>query len=210
MSLLVVLQLQSNGPTGIRVRLPFDPKNPVHLARKHKCIVDHDGQSNVVPIAGEQCLTSTLSGVTRIGGFFETWVKKGTVIGEELSKSIKRNRLFETLDNRLGTFSLKIYAYDGEDGIDCVVDESDNLIPNIHHACTLEADLSGLQNFLKVQKTSAGQDFWRADYKVKILFGGTSLKARMTWYEGVSISRFHPHAADIWLCLSENPARRPR
>ena len=145
-----------------------------------------------------------------IDGFFSTWIRKGTVIGEELNKSIEGNRVFKALDNRLGTFSLKIYAYDGEGDIDWVFDESGNLMPNIRHTCTLEADLSGLQRVLKVQKSSAGQDFWEVDYKVKVFFGGTTLKARITWYEGVSISRFHPHVPDIWLCLPENPARRPR
>ena len=138
-----------------------------------------------------------MSGVTKIDGFFVAWVKKGTVIGEELSKSIKRHRVFDTLDNHLGTFSLEIYAYDGEGDTDWAFDESDNLMPNIRHACTLKADLSGLQRFLKVQKTSAGQDFWKVKYQVKVFFGGTSLKARMTWYEGVSISRFHPPVTDI-------------
>ena len=151
-----------------------------------------------------------MSGVTKINGLFETWTKKGTVIGEELSKTIERYRVLNTLDNRLGTFSLKIYAYDGEGDIDWAFDESNNVLPIIRHACTLEADLSGLQGFLKVRKTSAGQEYWKVDYKVKVLFGGTTLKARMMWYEGVGISRFHPHVTDIWLCLSENSARRPR
>ena len=117
--------------------------------------------------------------------------------------------MFDTLDNHLGTFSLEIYAYDGEGDTDWAFDESNNLMPNIRHVCTLEADLSGLKKFLKVRKTSAGQAFWQVDYKIKIFFGGTALKARITWYEGVSISCFHPHVTDIWWCLSENPVRRP-
>ena len=33
----------ANEPTGVRLRQHFDPNNPVHLARKHRCIVDDDG-----------------------------------------------------------------------------------------------------------------------------------------------------------------------
>ena len=65
-------------------------------------------------------------------------------------------------------------------------------MPNMRHVCTLSADLSGLQRFLKVQKGLQGQDFWTVRYRVEVRFGGTAIKAKMMWYEGVSISHFHP------------------
>ena len=159
---------------------------------------------------GEKGLTSKLSGVTCIDGFFRTWVKKGSVIGEELSMTFKYYRVFKNPDEELGTFSDEIYAYDGEGDTDWICDESNNMLPNTRLVCTLRADLSGLRRFLKVRKTPGGQDFWKVDYEIKVLFGGTALKASVTWKEGVSISHFHPQLTDIWLCLSENPARRPR
>ena len=157
----------------------------------------------------EKRLTSRLSGVNVIGGLFQTWVKKNSVIGEELSNTFDYQQVYKNLDQGLGTFSLEIYAYDGEGYPIWARDESGNLLPNIRRVCTLKADLSGLRRFLTVQKGSQGQDFWEVSYKMKVLFGGTALKARVVWFEGVSISRFHPHVTDIWLCLSENPARRP-
>ena len=141
---------------------------------------------------GEKGLTSKLSGAKKIDGFFETWVKKNTVIGEELSKTFNYMRMYKTLDNGLGTFSLNIYAYDGQDDPDWALDESGNPLPNIRRVCTLKADLSGLRKFLTVQKGSNGQDFWTVSYSINVRFGGTALKARMTWYEGVSTSHFHP------------------
>ena len=144
-----------------------------------------------------------------IDGVFETWVKKNSVIGEKLSKTFCYSRMFMTLDNVLGTFSDKIYTYDGENDPDWACDELGNPAPNFRLVCILKADLSGLQKFLKAQKRSDGQDFWQVDFNVHVLLGGTALQARVTWYEGVSISRFHPHVTDIWLCLSGNPARRP-
>ncbi len=127
-----------------------------------------------------------------IGGLFSTWVKKNSVIGEELSKTFDYKRVYKTLDTRLGTFAMKIYAYDGEGDIYWLRDESGYVLPNFIHVCTLTADLSGLQNSLKVQKGPEGQDFWRVDFKVIVFFGGTTLKARLAWNEGVSISYFHP------------------
>ncbi len=128
----------------------------------------------------------------KIGGFFEPWVKKDSVIGEELSKTFQYVSLYKTLDNGIGTFSLNIFAFDGEGDTDWVQDESGNMMPNMRHVCTLSADLSGLQRFLKVQKGLQGQDFWTVRYRVEVRFGGTAIKAKMMWYEGVSISHFHP------------------
>ena len=151
-----------------------------------------------------------MPGFTRIDGFFKTWIKKDSVIGEELSQTFDNYYPFKNLDEvDLVGFSLPVYAYDGEGDTDWLWDESNNLLPNIRLVCTLKADLSGLQKFLKVQKTSAGQDFLGMSFKVKVLFGGTALKARLMWKEGVSILHFHPQVTDIWLCLSENSARRP-
>ena len=139
-----------------------------------------------------------------IAGFFKTWVKKGSVIGEELSRTFKYYRVFKNLDDGLGAFLVVIYAYDGEGDTDWGEDELGNLLPNIRRVCTLTADLSGLQRFLKVQKTSEGQDFWKVAFNVNVLFGGTTLKARVTWKEGVSISHFHPHVTDLVV-----PFRKP-
>ena len=132
-----------------------------------------------------------------LDGFLGTWIKKDSVIGEELSKTFEYKYVYKNLDEYLGTFSNGIYAYDGEGDPDWAEDESGNLLPNFRRVCTLKADLSGLQRFLKVQKASEGQHFWTFSYKVNVLFGGTALKARMTWYEGVSISHFHPHVNNI-------------
>ena len=154
----------------------------------------------------EKRLTFKLSGIKKINGLFDTWVKKNSVIGEELSKTISCSTVLEAFNTSL---SMGIYAYDGDGNIDWGRDESGNLLPNFRRVCLLQADLSGLERFLKVKKTSEGQDFWRVSYKVKILFGGTALKARLAWYEGVRISHFHPHVSDVWLChqkiLREGP-----
>src|SRR5258708_157144 len=118
-------------------------------------------------------------------------------------------RILKTLDYGIGTYSVDIYAYDGVGDTDWAWDESGNQLPNFRRVCTLKADLSGLWRFLKVQKSSEGDEFWPVNFNINVLFGGTALKARLAWYEGVSILHFHPQVTDIWLCPSGNPARRP-
>ena len=130
-----------------------------------------------------------------------TWIKKDTVIGEELSKTTPCVRVYQTLDSRLDSFSMAIYAYDGEGDTDWALDESGNLLPQMRRVCTLTADLSGLQRFLRVEKGPKGQNFWRVNYSINVYFGGTVLKARLMWHEGVSNVHFHPQGAEIWLCL---------
>ena len=61
----------------------------------------------------------------------------------------------------------------------------------MRRVCTLKADLSGLARSLKVQKGPRGQDFWRVEHSVAVLFGGTQLRARLQWYEGVSCNSFN-------------------
>ncbi len=141
-----------------------------------------------------------------IDGLFETWVKKNSVIGEELSKTFNYHSTYKTLDDGLDTFTLGIYAYEKEGDTDWARDESGNLLPNIRRVCTLAADLSGIRRFLKVEKSSEGQNIWKVFFKVNVFFGGTALKARLAWYEGVSISHVHPQVTDIWLYLSGKPA----
>ena len=148
-----------------------------------------------MPIPFEKGLNSKLSGVKRIDGFFDTWVKKNSVIGEELSKIFDYECLYKTLDDDLGTSSVKIYAYDEEESPDWLQDESGYILPKFRHVCTLVADLSGIQKFLKVQYGPEGQNFFRVSYNINVRFGGTAIKAKMTWNEGVSISHFHP-----WWC----------
>ena len=139
----------------------------------------------------EKGLTSELSGINRIDGFFDTWVKKDSIIGEESSKIFDYQQLYKNLDTHLGTSSVKIYAYDGEGTPDWLHDEQGYVLPNFRHVCTLQADLSGLEQFLRVQYGPQGQRFWRVSYNINVRFGGTAIKARKTWDEGVSILHFH-------------------
>ena len=142
-----------------------------------------------------------MSGLTKIPGIFKALIKKSTVIGEELSKTKPCVCVCQTLDYSFDSIPLDIYAYDGEGDTDWAEDESGNLLPQIRLVCTLKADLSGLQRLLRVEKGPNGQNFWRVKYNVNVYFGGTALRARLTWYEGVSNLHFHPQGAEMSLSL---------
>ena len=181
---------QTNEPTGIIKTVKFDATNPVHFARKNQCYIDADGWSSIIPMSGDKGLTSGLSGVGRIFGFYETWVKKNLVIGEEWSQTFSYVCRYKTADISLGAFSMDIYAYDGEGDTDWALGEIGNLLPNFRRVCTLAADLSGLRRFVTVSKGSAGQEFWTVAFNINVRFGGTALRAKLTWNEGVSIFTF--------------------
>jgi hypothetical protein len=51
-------------------------------------------------------------------------VKKGTVIGDEISKTFHYQRIYKNVRNGLGSFSIDIYAYDGDGQIDWGRDEA--------------------------------------------------------------------------------------
>jgi hypothetical protein len=50
--------------------------------------------------------------------------------------------------------------------------------------CELEADLSGLARSLQPRRSAqTGQTYYKVDYQVAMFFGGTTLKARLQWFE---------------------------
>ena len=112
-----------------------------------------------------------------------------------MSETFNYEFLYKTLDTPLGSYSVKVYAYDGEGNPDWLEDESGFVLSQFRHVCTIVADLSALPKFLKVKTGPKGQRFWNVCFNINVRFGGTAIKARLTWYEGVSISHFHP-----WRC----------
>ncbi|KAG8820065.1 hypothetical protein FRC19_009172, partial [Serendipita sp. 401] len=84
----------------------------------------------------------------------------------------------------LGTFSQDVFAYDGEEDIIWGRDDQGNLAKDVRVVCTLRADLSGLRSGLRAQRGPRGEEFYRVDYTISVMLGGTSLKARLNWYEG--------------------------
>jgi len=60
--------------------------------------------------------------------------------------------------------------------------------PRFREVCELKADLSGLQRSLVAQlNPTTGMVYYTVNFTVAVLFGGTSLKARLRWYENVSV-----------------------
>jgi len=67
-----------------------------------------------------------------------------------------------------------------------------NLAKDVRTVCTLRADLTGLRSSLRSQRGPKGEEFFRVDFMISVMLGGTSLKARLNWNEGVSrVTRFY-------------------
>lgn len=130
---------------------------------------------------------------------------QGQIIGTESSLSFAYQTTYSTKPTSLSNFEQIVLAYDGDDEVLWACDEkgkglihlkyisrltkkSGVQIPGARKVCTVNADLSGLLNNMKMERNSSNQSFWKIDYTFQILFGGTSLKARLVWYEGVSSS----------------------
>lgn len=59
-----------------------------------------------------------------------------------------------------------------------------SLIPGLHQACTLRANLSGLTTaFTERHNLMTGRRYFQVDFKVEIYFGQTTLCAAIVWEE---------------------------
>lgn len=110
------------------------------------------------------------------------------VVGEESSLSFNYFSIYNKMPTDLGTFSQDVYAYDGDGDIVWGRDEKGALAKDVRTVCTLRADLSGLRSSLRSQRGRKGEEFYRVDFIISVMLGGTSLKARLIWNEGVSYS----------------------
>jgi len=66
--------------------------------------------------------------------------------------------------------------------------------PRFREVCQLKADLSGLRQSLVAQLNPiTGVTYYTVNYTVAVLFGGTTLKANLRWYENVSVEPNQTH-----------------
>ncbi|KIM25808.1 hypothetical protein M408DRAFT_330992 [Serendipita vermifera MAFF 305830] len=149
---------------GIILWRPYDPAS-FHRERRHRAKMDHDGSMKMVDL-------------------WETWLKKDHVVGEETSLSFNYFSIYKKLPSDLGTFSQDVFAYDGEEDLVWGRDDKGSLAPGVRTVCTLRADLTGLRPSLRSQRGPKGEEFYRVDFVISVMLGGTSLKARLNWNEG--------------------------
>jgi len=66
--------------------------------------------------------------------------------------------------------------------------------PRFREVCQLKADLSGLRRSLVAQLNPiTGVTYYTVSFTVAVLFGGTTLKANLRWYENVSVEPNQTH-----------------
>jgi hypothetical protein len=60
------------------------------------------------------------------------------------------------------------------------------MLTSMRPICTISADLSRLAPALEMLEGIGGCKYWRVDFKILVMFGGTKLRARLQWEEEVS------------------------
>ena len=119
------------------------------------------------------------------------------IVREDTKKTFPYYRRYESKEAaNLDRFTLSLYAYDGEGKCFFGWDPQSMVnpirllphlthllpgrpMPNVRKVCTLTADMSKMH-------PEQDKGYWRVNHSLEIFFGGTTLKARLSWKEGVS------------------------
>ncbi|KAI5115452.1 hypothetical protein M0805_008680 [Coniferiporia weirii] len=144
---------------GISLGNAYDPNNPEHIKRK------------------EDIYQLLSTGKRMISGQFSTVLKKGTLVSKETEFI---SRLFIETDNveYYESNSLDLLAFPGSAEPPVWVDEAP-----LTTLCTVTADTSNLKRLLRPLTGTSGQTYWTQDYEFILQFGGTELKAQISWKE---------------------------
>jgi len=144
---------------GIPVYINYDQSNPEHQRRR--------------TVIGA-------SGVRKIDDGFRVILPRNKQVPE--TNEI-RQELFETFTNiaELLAIGCSIYCYRGILTGEAFMDTNPELYSEL---CTIEVDLSHLRNTSSVQTLTGGLGvYYKVNYELVMLFGGTEIEAQLRWIE---------------------------
>lgn len=145
---------------GTPVAIRYDSSRLDHIARKKTKIL-------------------SLSGHWMLPNSFGSILKKGTRVSEEQESRLRICKLGESASG-CSHITSRIHAYNGDLSDAIWMDEElDSFTPK----CTVYADTSKAADALSPQTAPSGDEFYRIDYDVVLLFGLTELKAHICWME---------------------------
>lgn len=145
---------------GTPVAIRYDSSRLDHIARKKTKIL-------------------SLSGHWMLPNSFGSILKKGTRVSEEQESRLQICKLGESASG-CSHITSRIHAYNGDLSDAIWMDEElDSFTPK----CTVYADTSKAADALSPQTAPSGDEFYRIDYDVVLLFGLTELKAHICWME---------------------------
>ncbi|KAI5115973.1 hypothetical protein M0805_001504 [Coniferiporia weirii] len=143
---------------GMKMSVSYDPDDTEHVRRK----------------AG---IYLWPSGAKTISGSFSTVLRKGTLVSKETEFKLPFNIESTSLD-RFGSKSVDLLAFRGSGEPPAWTDEAP-----LDTLCTVTADTSGLMGLLRPLSGTNGQTYWTHNYELILQFGGTELKAQISWEE---------------------------
>ncbi|KAH8117833.1 hypothetical protein DFH11DRAFT_1740928 [Phellopilus nigrolimitatus] len=143
---------------GVNCHIQYSPLDPEHKRRKH-------------------LLFESLSGMSRMPGYFSTIVDKHTEVRE--TDHFDKEYFQEVKMGQSTIINPNLYCYDGELPAPKWYDENEE---SIHHVCTIRADLSKLCR-PALLCSHKGKKYWKLDYEIELKFGLTELQARIKWKE---------------------------
>ncbi|KAG8732572.1 hypothetical protein FRC11_012525 [Ceratobasidium sp. 423] len=132
---------------------------------------------------GERKMYLGAHGLPVVRGVWSQIVPKGVALDAEAVCRETYTGQYSTPTPDLKDLSMDIYRYPADDDPDWAWDTDDNLLPSFRKACTIRADLRGLEGALEKKVGLGGSDFWSLDIEVCMRFGGTELEAYIEWQE---------------------------
>ncbi|CAE6485509.1 unnamed protein product [Rhizoctonia solani] len=120
-------------------------------------------------------------GLPIVPGVWSQIVHKGVALDAEAVCRESYTGQYKTPNPDLKALSMDIYRYSVDDEPAWAWDKDENLLPNFRKACTISADLRGLEGALEKKAGLLGSEYWSLAIEVCMRFGGTELEAYIEW-----------------------------
>jgi len=146
----------------------------------------------VEPLEGEKIGRTVVSGPSgpRIEGGWSEIIAKNTVIEDKHETSEPFWVVYNTPKPDLSLFKETIYAYEGSEHPPpmFIRDNYGNLKPGFHKLCDIQVDLAKMRGGIVSEVGQHGR-YWILHFNTILTFGGTEIRASVTWREKNNIVR---------------------
>ncbi|CAE6453988.1 unnamed protein product, partial [Rhizoctonia solani] len=119
-------------------------------------------------------------GLPLVPGVWSQIVHKGVGLDADVVCRETYAGVYKTSTPDLKDLSMDIYRYPADDEPGWAWDENGDILPDFRKACTISADLRGLECALERAVGRRGA-FWSLKIDVCMRFGGTELEAYIEW-----------------------------
>ncbi|CAE6374609.1 unnamed protein product [Rhizoctonia solani] len=122
-------------------------------------------------------------GQQMVFGAWSQIVQKGIALDSEVVCRRPYAQLYTSATPDLELYTVDLLAYSGEDVPGWAYDPNRNFHSGFQDACTIRANLKGLEGALVSDVGRNGTRYWTLRFNVCIRFGGTELESYLEWEE---------------------------